>query len=142
MGLGHNRTEAQWDWDTKGLEHKSTGTQCGRDTAVLGHNWAGTQRGWDTTGLEYNGTGTQLGWYTTGMGHNGTGTQCNGTGTQRADPKCYTATSLFFGGYVSLSLVACQSLYFCLVVMQWPSSWASIYYTAKTNKHTNKKHCH
>ena len=64
MGLGHNGTGTQWDWDTVGLGHSG-----------MGHNGNVTQRDRDTVGFGHNGTGTQQDWDTTGLGHSRIGTQ-------------------------------------------------------------------
>ena len=59
VGLGHNETGTQWDWDTTRLELNGTGTQRDWNSTGLGRNGTGTQRDRDATGLELNGTGTQ-----------------------------------------------------------------------------------
>ena len=56
MGLEHNGTGTQWDWDTVRLGH-----------GVLGHNGTGTQ--WDRTHLDRD----KVGWDTVRLGHNGLG---------------------------------------------------------------------
>ena len=56
-GTGHNRTDIQWDRDTKGLVHNG-----------IGHSTTGTKWDWDTIGLVHN-----------GIGHNRTSTHATGT---------------------------------------------------------------